>query len=92
MLVARILLITVLVTLLTFCVALFLGIVGIMLVDMIGKGGINLASAYRRVAIPAGAVALVVALCTSATTEIKRYGRARALVRSQEDARQIRDG
>jgi hypothetical protein len=78
MLVVRVVVITVLATLLCFCVALFFGIAGIMVIDTIGGGGINLASAYRHVALPIAATALVVAFCAALITETRRYRRARS--------------
>jgi hypothetical protein len=82
MLLVRVVVITVLATLLAFCVSLFLGILGIMLFDLIASGGINLANAYKHVALPAAAVALVVAFCAALITEIQYYSRARAAAAS----------
>ena len=80
LLLVRVVVITVLATLLAFCISLFLGILGIMLFDMITHGGINLASAYRHIALPAAAVALVIAFCAALITEGQYYRRQKKLV------------
>jgi hypothetical protein len=82
LLVIRVVVITILAALLTFAVALFLGITGIVLVDMIRGGGINLAAAYRHVALPIAIAALVIALIAALFTEIKHYRRALAAART----------
>jgi hypothetical protein len=82
LLVVRVVVITILAGLLTFAVALFFGITGIVLVDMIRGGGVNLAAAYRHVALPIAIAALVVALIVTLFTEIKHYRRALAAARA----------
>ncbi len=69
----RVAVITALLTLLTFAVTLFLSIVTILLVDMIRGGNINLAMAYRHVALPVAIVALVIALIWTLRVEIRHY-------------------
>ncbi len=83
MLVVRVIVITALATLLSFAVALFLGIVGIMLADMIRGGGMNLANAYRHIAFPIALVALVIALVLALVSEVRHYRRALAAARSR---------
>jgi TRAP-type C4-dicarboxylate transport system permease small subunit len=80
----RVIVITVLVTLLAFTVALFLGIAGIVFADMIRGGGINLTSAYRHVAVPVACVVMVLAFVASLVNEIRYYRRARAGVSPPE--------
>ena len=75
-LIARVLVITVLATLLTFAAFLFLGIAGFALAEMIRGGGLNLANAYRLVALPGAAVGFVVAFCASLWAEVRHYRRA----------------
>jgi hypothetical protein len=75
--VARVVIITALATLLSFAIALFFSITGIMLVDMIRGGGVNLTSAYRHIALPIALVTLVIALVVNLVVEIRYYRRAR---------------
>jgi hypothetical protein len=82
LLVVRVAVITILAALLTFAVTLFFGITGIVLVDMLRGGGINLAAAYRHVALPIAVAALVIALIATLVTEIKHYRRALAAARA----------
>lgn len=74
----RILLITGLCTLVTFAAALFVGIAAMALLSLFKGGGVNMANAYRHVAVPIAAVALVIALLLAARNEIREYRRARA--------------
>lgn len=60
--IARAVILTILITLLAFAVSLFLAIVGIVLVAMIRGGGINMAIAYRHIALPFALVVLCVTL------------------------------
>ncbi len=76
--VVRVVIITVLLTLLSFVVALFFGTVGILLANIAHGGGINMTVAYRDIAFPIaiviGAAVMVIAL----VSEVRRYRRARA--------------
>ena len=78
LLVARVVIITVLTTLLTFAIALFFGITGIMLVAMIRGGAVNLTAAYRHIALPIAAIALLIALVVNLIVEVRYYRHARA--------------
>ncbi len=70
----RVVIITVLATLLTFVVSLFLSVVAILLINMIRGGGINMAVAYRHIALPIAIAALVVAFVVALVYEL-RYTR-----------------
>jgi len=77
LLVARVVIITVLATLLSFAIALFFAVTGIMLVAMIRGGGVNLTAAYRHIALPIALVTLVIAFVVNLVIEIRYYRRAR---------------
>ncbi len=78
MVIVRVVVITVLVTLLSFAVALFLGIAGILLVGMIKGGLSDLSLAYRHIAFPIAMGAMVIAFVVTLVTEVKHYRRQRA--------------
>lgn len=75
----RVLLVTIMLTLLSFAVSLFLGILG----TVIGAGvrGVhpNMAFAYRHVALPVAIGAAAVVLVTSIVVEVRHYHRTRVL-------------
>ncbi len=77
----RVVVLTVLFTLMGFVVALFLAIVGIVLVNMVRGGGINMIHAYRSVALPAAIGVGAAALILSAISEIRSYRRRKAEAR-----------
>ena len=71
--------VTALVTILAFCLALFFGIVGIVLTKMIrGTPGPSLVMAYRNIALPVAVAALVVAFIITLVMEVRHYRRQRA--------------
>jgi hypothetical protein len=76
---ARVLLVTIILTLLSFAVSLFLGILG----TLVGAGlrGIhpNMTFAYRHVALPVASVAAAVVFVSAVIMEVKHYRRARVL-------------
>ena len=76
---ARILLITFLVTLLSFAASLLLGIVGIVIAARLRGLHPNLTIAYRHVAFPVAAVIGSVALISASVIEIRRHRQAKAL-------------
>ena len=76
---ARILLITFLVTLLSFAVSLLLGIVGIVIAARLRGLHPNLTIAYRHVAFPAAAVIGAIALISASVIEIRHHRQAKAL-------------
>jgi uncharacterized BrkB/YihY/UPF0761 family membrane protein len=76
---ARILLITFLVTLLSFAVSLLLGIVGIVIAARLRGLHPNLTIAYRHIAFPVAAVIGSVALISASVIEIRHHRQAKAL-------------
>jgi len=76
---ARILLITFLVTLLSFAASLLLGIVGIVIAARLRGLHPNLTIAYRHVAFPAAAVIGAIALISASVIEIRHHRQAKAL-------------
>ncbi len=71
----RVLVITVLATLLAFCVALFLGIIGILLAKVIrGAPAMDIRLSYRYIAVPVALVMFVIAFGWRLVSEI-RYTR-----------------
>jgi hypothetical protein len=76
---ARILLITFLVTLLSFAASLLLGIVGIVIAARLRGLHPNLTIAYRHVAFPVAAVIGSVALISASVIEIRHHRQAKAL-------------
>ena len=80
----RVLLATFVVTLLSFAVSLFLGILGVVLAARVRGVPPNMAIAYRDVAFPiAGAVAAVV-LVSASFTEGRHYHQAKTLRRMED--------
>ncbi len=70
----RVIFVTFLATLLAFCVGLFFGIVGIVLVKIVrGAATPDMAVAYRYIALPMAAVALVIAFVVALRSEIRHY-------------------
>jgi hypothetical protein len=76
---ARVFLLTIILTLLSFAVSLFLGILG----TLVGAGlrGIhpNMTFAYRHVALPIASVAAGVVFVSAVIVEVMHYRRARVL-------------
>jgi Na+/phosphate symporter len=80
----RVLLATLVVTLLSFAVSLFLGILGVILAARVRGVPPNMTIAYRHVAFPiAGAVAAVV-LVSASFMEGRHYHQAKALRRMED--------
>ncbi len=73
----RVLLITVMATLICFAVALFFGIVGFGFANLAGRS-VSMGGAYRDVGLPVAVVGFVVAAVTAFRSESRRYRRARA--------------
>ncbi len=66
--------VTFLATLLAFCIALFFGIVGIVLTKMIrGTATPDMSVAYRNIALPIAGVVVVVAFVVALVSEIRHY-------------------
>src|SRR6476646_320832 len=77
----RILIVTFLVTLLSFALSLLLGIFGVILAAKIKGAHPNLTLAYRDVALPIAALVGTVVLLSSSVMEIRHYRQAKALDR-----------
>lgn len=77
MAVGRVILITFLSTVISFAIALFFGIVIIVLANMIRGGGIDMAHAYRDIAFPVAMAVMVVAFVMALVTEVRNYRRLR---------------
>lgn len=75
----RVFLLTAIVTLLSFAVGLFLGILGVVLTAMFRGVHPDLRFAYRDVAAPAGLVVGTIALILSTLNELRHYRRERLL-------------
>jgi hypothetical protein len=80
----RALVITVIITLLSFAVSLLLGIIGMAIVAAFQGVPPNMALAYRHVAFPVAVVAAAFGLVISLTMEIRQYRRTRALGKMEE--------
>jgi len=75
----RVLLVTVLLTLLSFAVSLLLGIVGVIIGAKLRGGTPNMQIAYRDVAAPVASVVFSIVLVSSLFMEIRNYRQAKAL-------------
>lgn len=75
----RALLITFILTLLTFAVSLLLGIVGFVIYTHTSGNRVSLALAYRMVAFPAAVIVGAVVLAVTLTVETRRYRQEKAL-------------
>ncbi len=80
----RILLVTFLVTLLSFAVSLFLGLLGVMLAAKLRGSHAEMAVAYRDIAFPVAALVATIVIVSSAVMEIRHYRQSKALVRIAE--------
>ncbi|HEX6504515.1 MAG TPA: hypothetical protein VF011_14845 [Terriglobales bacterium] len=75
----RALLITFILTLLSFAVSLLLGIIGFVIYTHSSGSRVSLALAYRMVAFPTAVVVAVVVLSITLTMETRRYRQEKAL-------------
>ena len=75
----RVLLVTFLLTLLSFAVSLMLGILGTIIVARLRGLHPNMTNAYRQVVAPVAAVAGAVVLISMVVLEVRRYQREKAL-------------
>jgi len=76
---ARVLLLTFLLTLLSFALSLLLGILGIVIVAALRGTHPNLPIAYRHIALPVAAVVAAVTLISASAMEIRRYRQTKTL-------------
>jgi hypothetical protein len=84
--VPRVLLVTFVLTALSFAVTLFLGILGIVIGARLRGIHPNMAFAYRHIAAPAAAIAGCIVLVSAATMEIRHYRQNRALAAIERNA------
>ena len=75
----RVLLVTAMLTLLSFAVSLFLGIIGTVVGASLRGVRPNMAFAYRHIALPVAIIAAAIVLVAAFIMEIRQYRRARAL-------------
>jgi ABC-type dipeptide/oligopeptide/nickel transport system permease component len=75
----RVLLITFLLTLLSFAISLLLGIVVVAISSRIRGAHPNMSLAYRHFAIPAAIVVAVIVLISATVVEVRHYRQAKAL-------------
>ena len=75
----RVLLVTFLVTLLSFAVSLFFGILGLVVAGRLKGFHPNLTMAYRHIALPAAAVLAAAALVAATAMEVRNYRQAKTL-------------
>ena len=75
----RVLLVTFVVTLMSFAVSLLLGIFGVILAAKLKGGHANMTLAYSDVALPIAAMVGTIVLISSAAMEIRHYRQAKAL-------------
>jgi len=75
----RVLLVTFLLTLLSFAVSLLLGILGVVVAGRLRGFHPNMTMAYRHIALPAAAVVGVVVLIAASVMEVRRYRQTKAL-------------
>jgi divalent metal cation (Fe/Co/Zn/Cd) transporter len=76
---ARVFLLTIILTLLSFAVSLFLGIMGTLVGAKLRGAHPNMTFAYRHVALPVAGVAAAIVLVSAVVMEIRHYRRARVL-------------
>ena len=72
-------LVTFLLTLLSFAVSLLLGILGVVVAGRLRGFRPNMTMAYRHIALPAAAVVGVVVLIGASVMEVRRYHQTKAL-------------
>ena len=75
----RVLLVTFLLTLLSFAVSLLLGILGLVIAARLRGVHPNMTTAYRHVALPTAALVSAIVLISASAMEIRRYRQTKAL-------------
>jgi hypothetical protein len=79
----RVLLVTFVVTLLSFAVSLFLGIGGVVLAARLRHVDANMTIAYRHVALPVAAMVGTIVFVSASLMEIRHYRQAKTLERME---------
>lgn len=80
----RVLVATFIVTLLSFAVSLFLGILGVLLAAWLRGAHPNMAIAYRHVALPIAGIVAAVVLVSATLMEARHYRQARTLSQMED--------
>ena len=75
----RVLLVTFLLTLLSFAVSLLLGILGIVIAARLQGLHPNMTTAYRHIALPVAATVGAIALISASVMELRHYRQSKAL-------------
>jgi hypothetical protein len=83
----RVLLVTFLLTLLSFAVSLLLGILGLVIAARLRGIHPNLSIAYRYIALPAAAVVGAIVVICATVMEIRNYRQAKALAEIERISR-----
>jgi hypothetical protein len=83
----RVLLVTFLLTLLSFAVSLLLGILALVIVARLQGLHPNMTTAYRHIALPIAAGASVLALIAASVMEVRRYRQTKALAEIERISR-----
>ena len=86
----RVLLVTFILTALSFAISLFLGILGVVINSRLRGTPLNLTFAYRHIALPAALVTGSIVLISAFAIEIRHYLQARALADIERSSRQVR--
>ena len=84
---ARVLLVTFLLTLLSFAVSLLLGILGLVIAARLRGVHPNMTIAYRNFALPVAATAGVITLISASVMELRHYRRNKALAEIERISR-----
>jgi len=83
----RVLLVTFLLTLLSFAVSLLLGILGLVIAARLQGIHPNMTTAYRHIALPTAAVVSAIVLISASAIEIRRYHQGKALLEIERISR-----
>ena len=83
----RVLIITFLLTLLSFAVSLLLGIVGLMISARLRGFHPNMTTAYRHIAFPAAGTVAAIVLISASVMEIRHYRQSKALAEIERISR-----
>ncbi len=84
----RVLLVTFLLTLLSFATSLLLGILGVVIVAALRGLHPNMPIAYRHIALPIAAVVTAVTLISASVIEIRRFHQTKALAEIERNSTQ----
>jgi hypothetical protein len=83
----RVLLVTFLLTLLSFAVSLLLGILGLVIAARLRGFHPNMTTAYRYVALPAAAAACAIVVISTSVMEFRHYRQTKALAEIERISR-----